>query len=117
MPEEKKFIYLPGQERVKAWMNHLIAEAIEVKESLGYTHEDQLKHWKNDIDWDHVLEEFADILHFLLAAWMEVLEHKVLNRHDSLISDEQIIEAMVHQIFERYKTKVEENHARQERGY
>lgn len=108
MPEEKKFIYLPGQERVKAWMNHLIAEAIEVKESLGYTKEDQLKHWKNSIDWQHVLEEFADILHFLLAAWMEVEENVYAHK-----SDEEITEF----IFEKYKTKVEENHARQERGY
>lgn len=103
------FEYLPGQERMKAWMNHVIGEAIETKESLGFTHNDQLKHWKQSIDWDHVMEEYADILHFLLAAWMETIQHTV--------GGAVTLEAVATTIFEQYKKKLEENHARQDRGY
>ena len=110
--ESQEFTYLPGQERIKAWMNHVIAEAIEVKESLGYTYNDQLKLWKNEIDWEHVLEEFADILHFLLAAWMEVIMHT-----DKEMAGIAMVDDIAQRIFNDYKNKLLINHARQDQGY
>ncbi|MCK5609633.1 dUTP diphosphatase [Candidatus Pacearchaeota archaeon] len=110
-PKEHIFDYLPGQERVKAWMNHVIAEAIECKEELGFTHNDQLKHWKSGIDWDKVLEECMDQLHFWLAAVMDVAENT------QGLDKKQLAAEIVDLIYVRYKEKLEENHARQDRGY
>lgn len=106
--EHGQFMFLPGQERMKAWMNHVIAEARETKEALGFTECDQLKHWKNKIDWATVDEEMADILHFLLAAWMESVAVSLGTENPEKIAEE---------IYRQYKKKLEENHARQDRGY
>lgn len=108
IPKDHVYDYLPGQERIKAWMNHVIAEAREAKEALGFTENDQLKHWKTTIEWNDVTEEMCDILHFFLAAWMEILEHILIDASPEKIAEE---------IFRQYKKKLEENHARQDRGY
>lgn len=109
-PSEMVVLYefLPGQERIKAWMNHLIAEAIEVKEAIGYTYNDQLKHWKKSINWDSVFEECEDALHFLLAAMMDIAHW---------IYGCETVEEMTELIFEKYKEKLLINHARQDQGY
>ena len=111
IPKNLNYDFLPGQERMKAWMNHVIAEAIETKEALGFTHNDQLKHWKNSIDWDKVLEECMDQLHFWLAAVMEIAENT------QGLNEKQLAEEIADLIFVRYKEKLEENHARQDNGY
>ena len=111
IPKHLKFDFLPGQERMKAWMNHVIAEAIETKEELGFTNNDQLKHWKHKIDWNAVDEEMADILHFLLAAWIESIIESLPKQFQE--DPAKIAEA----IYFTYKKKLEENHARQDRGY
>lgn len=89
---------IPNQYRINALMNFFISEVREVKGALGFLHNDQVKWWKNQIEWEHVFEETIDIFHVLLATWL------LMNKNPL-------------QVYNKYIEKWQINHDRQDNGY